>query len=87
MQDLGPSGSFLSRVELLNYNHSDQSETRSPCGFDLHFAVIGDVERLFMCLLAIYASDSSVAQSRPTLCDPMDYSTPGLPVHHQDTSQ
>ena len=25
----------------------------------------------------------SVAQSRPTLCDPMDCSTPGLPVHHQ----
>ena len=26
---------------------------------------------------------SSVAQSRPTLCDPMDYSMPGFPVHHQ----
>ena len=26
---------------------------------------------------------SSVAQSCPTLCDPMDCSTPGLPVHHQ----
>ena len=26
---------------------------------------------------------SSVAQSCPTLSDPMDYSTPGLPVHHQ----
>ena len=26
---------------------------------------------------------SSVAQSRPTLCDPMNHSTPGLPVHHQ----
>ena len=26
---------------------------------------------------------SSVAQSRPTLCNPMDYSTPGFPVHHQ----
>ena len=25
----------------------------------------------------------SVAQSCPTLCDPMDGSTPGLPVHHQ----
>ena len=25
----------------------------------------------------------SVAQSCPTLCDPMDCSTPGLPVHHQ----
>ena len=26
---------------------------------------------------------SSVAQSCPTLCDPMNFSTPGLPVHHQ----
>ena len=26
---------------------------------------------------------SSVAQSCPTLCDPMDCNTPGFPVHHQ----
>ena len=26
---------------------------------------------------------SSVTQSCPTLCDPMDYSTPGFPVQHQ----
>ena len=26
---------------------------------------------------------SSVSQSCPTLCNPMDCSTPGLPVHHQ----
>ena len=26
---------------------------------------------------------SSVTQSCLTLCDPMDYSMPGLPVHHQ----
>ena len=26
---------------------------------------------------------NSVAQSCPTLCDPMNRSTPGLPVHHQ----
>ena len=32
-----------------------------------------------------YISDQirSVAQSCPTLCDPMNRSTPGLPVHHQ----
>ena len=28
-------------------------------------------------------SSASVAQLCPTLCDPMDYSTPGFPVHHQ----
>ena len=26
---------------------------------------------------------SSVAQSCPTLCDPMNHSTPGFPAHHQ----
>ena len=26
---------------------------------------------------------SSVTQSYPTLCDPMDWGTPGFPVHHQ----
>ena len=34
-------------------------------------------EHLFMYLF------SSVAQSCPTLCYPMNHSTPGLPVHHQ----
>ena len=28
-------------------------------------------------------SVSSVTQSCPTLCDPMDCSMPGFPVHHQ----
>ena len=28
-------------------------------------------------------SVSSVAQSYPTLCDPKNHGTPGLPVHHQ----
>ena len=33
----------------------------------------------------LFASDQirSVAQSCLTLCDPMNCSTPGLPVHHQ----
>ena len=29
------------------------------------------------------SQSSSVAQSCPTLCNPVDCSTPGLPVHHQ----
>ena len=32
---------------------------------------------------ALLIQFSSVAQSCPTLCDPMNRSTPGLPVHHQ----
>ena len=30
-----------------------------------------------------YIQFSSVSQWCPTLCDPMNHSTPGLPVHHQ----
>ena len=34
-------------------------------------------------LFSLQVQFSSVAQSCPTLCDPMNRSTPGLPVHHQ----
>ena len=34
-------------------------------------------------LTLCYIQFSSVAQSCLTLCDPMNHSTPGLPVHHQ----
>ena len=41
--------------------------------------------QFFSSNLRIYISVqfSSVAQSCPTLCDPMNRSMPGLPVHHQ----
>ena len=35
------------------------------------------------CSTSLIIQFSSVAQSCPTLCDPMNRSTPGLPVHHQ----
>ena len=37
---------------------------------------------LFLTYFTLYQF-SSVAQSCPTLCDPMNCSTPGLPVRHQ----
>ena len=37
----------------------------------------------FLDILYLSVQFSSVAQSCPTLCDPMSRSTPGLPVHHQ----
>ena len=33
--------------------------------------------------MSVSQSVSSVTQLCPTLCDPMNHSTPGLPVHHQ----
>ena len=35
------------------------------------------------CAILCLVQFSSVAQSCPTLCDPMNCNTPGLPVHHQ----
>ena len=42
-------------------------------------------QHLFNKTNAVIRSDQirSVAQSCPTLCDPMNHSTPGLPVQHQ----
>ena len=37
----------------------------------------------YWCLRTVSVQFSSVTQSWPTLCDPMDCSMPGLPVHHQ----
>ena len=36
-----------------------------------------------LCLVLMILQFSSVAQLCPTLCDPMNRSTPGLPVHHK----
>ena len=51
------------------------------------FAVSGCFYKsiVFLVQLSFYlfVQFSSDAQSRPTLCDPMDCSTPGVPVHHQ----
>ena len=33
--------------------------------------------------MSVFTQFSSVPQSHLTLCDPMDSSTPGFPVHHQ----
>ena len=56
--------------------HKDKRLWKFPHGRDwlwgnLHLALMGG------------AMLSSVTQSCRTLCDPMDCSTPGLPVHHQ----
>ena len=53
-----------------------------------HFLTISDYKnylyvKLFDLISYLLVSVSSVAQLCPTLCDPMNRSTPGLPVHHQ----
>ena len=50
------------------------------CG---HWERGGEGEMYGKSNMETYIQFSSVAQSCPTLCDPMNCSTPGLPVHHQ----
>ena len=45
--------------------------------------VIARLNLLIRIYFRFKTSHSSVAQSCLTLCDPMNHSTPGLPVHHQ----
>ena len=46
--------------------------------------VFGDFLELIFCLFFFFNRQfSSVAQLCPTLCDPMNRSTPGLPIHHK----
>ena len=53
----------------------------------LHYSaqLLSSLASLLSVLSCVFSSVqfSSVAQSCPTLCDPMNRSTPGLPVHHQ----
>ena len=53
----------------------------SPC-IDLSVLCLNHIDSLKI-VKATSVQFSSVAQSCLTLCDPMNRSTPGLPVHHQ----
>ena len=61
---------------LLGDGHN-RWEVVSPCGFDFHYS--GN----YWDWTAFHVQFSSVTQSCSTLCNPMNHSTPGLPVHHQ----
>ena len=49
----------------------------------IYFMNISHLKFLIYCSSKSSVQFSSVAQSCPTLCNPMNCSTPGLPVHHQ----
>ena len=61
--------------------HCTSPPLMQPCKYpvdDQKFCILRVMtKKILSCLF------SSVTQSCPTLCDPMDCSTPGLPVHHQ----
>ena len=56
------------------------------CFYSFSQTLLKDVTSLFHFCCALPSREdqfSSVAQLCPTLCDAMNLSTPGLPVHHQ----
>ena len=52
----------------------------------IHYALYRSPTRFQKSPLNSLQSVSSVAQSCPTLCDPIDYSTPAFSVHHHSWS-
>ena len=77
---------FLSRWQydnLWKFNHyyvvKQSLIPFSICTFYFHF----DIFEELLEELGSFFQFSSVAQSCLTLCDPMNRSTPGLPIHHQ----
>ena len=63
--------------QLTHLLFSISCESDSPL-----YGYANDAHCRIECLLSS-VQFSSVSQSCPTLCDPMNRSTPGLPVHHQ----
>ena len=68
-------------------SQTDQKSHRNFPRFSYHFSPFSRHSWIFA-WPSVYINDSSiqfssVAQSCPTLCDPMDCNTPGFPVHHQ----
>ena len=76
----GYSNPGISTLCVCVISHSVVSDPLWPYGCDL----IAHQAPLSMGFQSSHSVQfSSVAQSCPTLCDPMNRSTPGLPVHHQ----
>ena len=71
LEDVWKEGHVVDSANTWNEGNSHISE--STCK-EYHMAALS---------LSDFLDFSSVAQSCPTLCDPMNHSTPGLPVHHQ----
>ena len=61
-------------------------KTPSVTSLLFYFSTIcwgSNICQTYCLVLQLSVQFSSVIQSCPALCDPMDCSTPGLPVHHQ----
>ena len=78
----GPDGKYFG---FCNHNVPNQLlSLPSGCNMSADWLVLTALcPRAITCCLYFRVQFSSVAQLSPTLCDPKDCSTPGLPIHHQ----
>ena len=75
----GPTN-LLMPLLIMFYTESENTESENSQEVVIYYSLI---EKSSTFHYNIIVQFSSVAQSCPTLCDPMSRSTPGLPVHHQ----
>ena len=79
---------FVFGVKQIAFHNVDMLHSiiwRSECRTFLNTTIIHELCQAFYWDYLIYPSVqfSSVTQSCPTLCNPMNRSMPGLPVHHK----
>ena len=71
-------------LSIRNYRIQEKKNPTMFHGHLLHHNTMTCILKLqWFCHVIGSVQFSWVAQSCPTLCDPMDHSTPGLPVHHE----
>ena len=75
LRSLKPNHQCYIRLEELGTGWEERADCTSGHGLSLLVYPIMGLKNV--------VQFSSVAQSCPVLCDPMNRSTPGLPVHHQ----
>ena len=82
---LNPEVTLISHISLAERNHRATATAREAgtCKETHGFAELCGIDVTDMYDRPQSVQFSSVAQSCLTLCDPMNHSTPGLPVHHQ----
>ena len=72
----------MASVNCSNWNSSGHCHLTNKLFIPGHFVMYCGLIKLTILRLK-HIQFSSVSQSCPTLCDPMNHSTSGLPVHHQ----